>query len=332
MLFPINFSRRVAWRGVIAACAMSCMTGLAFGAWPERPISLIVSYPAGGSVDYVARLIAPALGKKLGQQVIIENVSGAAGTIGAARVAAAKRDGYTLMLGSGSEVSIAPVINTGLRYDGLKDLAPVALVGTSPMVLVGGNGIGPKTLDDLIRYAKANPGKLSLATAGVGSPQHLLLEFINRQAGIDITHIPYRGAGPILNDVIAGRTELSILTLTTVLSQIEAGNLRGYAVTGKARALLLPNVPTLEENVALKGADFSLWFGVLAPQGVSEQIALQVNAAVRAALEQQDVKDGLKSQGIESVPGTSKAFAEFVKADSEKYRRIVKTANISIGK
>lgn len=319
-------------RGLKALCLAGLMlaSANASAAWPDKPITMVVSYGAGGSVDYIARLLAPRLSERLGQEIVVKNVGGAAGSIGAMQVAKSAPDGYTLMLGSGSEVAIAWAVNPDLKYNGLKDLAAIALVGTSPMVIVGNKGVAAGSLDALLDYARANPGALSLATSGVGTPQHLLLEYINRRAKTDILHVPYRSAGSILSDVMGGRVDLSILTLTTALTQLEGGKLQSYALTGKQRMDVLPGTPVLEENAALKDADFSLWFGLLAPGGTSKDIIERLNREVNAILEEPAIQKSLKEQGLDAGGGTSAAFADFIKKDSEKYQQIIKSANIVV--
>lgn len=323
-----NFLSRI--RKMATLTVLGVAATLSHAAWPEKPITMVVSYGAGGSVDYIARLVAPELSKRLGQPIVIENMGGAAGSIGAGRVTRSAPDGYTLMLGSGSEVAIAWAVNPNLTYNGLTGLTPISLVGTSPMVLVGNPNVPANSLDDLLRYAKANPGKLSLATSGVGTPQHLLLEYINSRAGSDIIHVPYRSAPSIMTDVLGGRVDLSILTLTSALTFLEAGKIKGFAVTGTESSPVLPKLPPLSRNPSLGGADFSLWFGLLAPAGLPAPITDRLHKELTAVLQQPSVRDSLKSQAIDVVPTTPAQFAEFVKADSQKYQRIIKAANIAV--
>ncbi len=291
---------------------------------------MVVSYNAGGSVDYVARLIAPALSQRLGQAIVIENVGGASGAIGAGRVVRSASDGYTLMLGSGSEVAIAWAVNPSLKYNGITDLTPISLIGTSPMVLVGNTTVPARTLDELLAYSKAHPGKLNLATSGVGTPQHLLLEYINRRTGSNIVHIPYRSASSILTDVLGDRVDLSILTLTTALSYLKSGKLQGYAVTGANASPILPKLLPLGKHTKLSGANFSHWFGLLAPAGLPGPITERIHRELAVVLQQPNIRDSLRKQGIDIAPSTPAQFAEFVKADSTKYQHIIKEADISV--
>lgn len=319
--------------GALPAAAFAGLVALApaaYAAWPEKPITLVVGYAAGGSVDAMARMVAQPLSERLGQPVVIENVGGAGGAIGAARVARSAPDGYTLMVGSGSEVAIAWAVNPSLKYNGLTDLTPIGLISTSPMVLVANSGVAVSTLDELLAYAKAHPGKLSLATSGVGTPQHLMLEYMNRRAGIDILHVPYRSASSIATDVIGGRVDLSILTLSTALPFIETGKMKSLAVTGTSASPLLPKVPTLSGNARLKGADFDLWFGLLAPGGLPAPMVERLHRELQAVLQRPDVQDSIRKQGMQAATMTSAQFADYVRADSAKYQRIIKDADITV--
>lgn len=298
--------------------------------WPDKPITMVVGYAAGGSVDVVARLISVPLGNRLGQPVVIENIGGAGGSIGATRVARAKPDGYTLMVGSGSEVAIAWAVNPSLKYNGLKDLAPVGLISTSPMVLVGNKTVPANNLASLLEYGKANRGKLSLATSGVGTPQHLLLEYINKKTGAEILHVPYRSAASIVQDVIGGRVDLSILTLSSALPFITAGTLQAFAVTGTQPAAPLPSVPSLTQYPGLQEDSFELWFGMLAPTGLPDAIAERLNTELNAVLQQPDVAEALKKIGMNVSAGTPGKFGAYIKADSNKYQKIIKDAGIVV--
>jgi tripartite-type tricarboxylate transporter receptor subunit TctC len=324
-----KFSRRTVL-ALVATALSFAMAPAASAAWPEKPITLIVGYAAGGSVDAMARLIATPLSQRLGQPIVVENQGGAGGAIGAARTARAAGDGYTMMVGSGSEVSIAWAVNPSLKYNGLTDLAPVGLISTSPMVLVGNKGVPASNLNSLLQYSKANRGKLTMATSGIGTPQHLLLEYIDRKTGADILHVPYRSASSIVQDVIGGRVDLSILTLSTALPFISSGQLQAFAVTGKEKSAALPGVPPLAQHQLLKEDAFDLWFGLLAPSGVPRAIIERVNKDLNAVLQQPDVVDAMKKQGMSVGAGTPAQFGAYIKADSAKYQKIIKEAGISV--
>lgn len=302
----------------------------AWAAWPEKPITLVVGYAAGGSVDAVARLVSAPLAERLGQSIVIENVGGAGGSIGATRTAQSAPDGYTFMIGSGSEVAIAWAVNPALKYNGLVDLAPVGLISTSPMVLVGNSKLPVNDLNGLLALAGTKADGLSLATSGVGTPQHLLLEYVNKKTGANILHVPYRSASSILQDVIGGRVDMSILTLSTALPYISSGQLKAFAVTGREPVDTLPGVAPLTQNAKLKDDVFDLWFGMLAPKGVDESIIKKMNQELNAVLQEPKVVRDLKKQGMAVAAGTPAEFGAYIKADSAKYQNIIKDAGITV--
>ncbi|WP_454723961.1 MULTISPECIES: Bug family tripartite tricarboxylate transporter substrate binding protein [Cupriavidus] len=313
-----------------AVAASLCLLAGAAGAagWPARPISLVVGYTAGGSVDLVARTIAPELGKRLGQSVVIENLGGAGGTIGAAKVVKADADGYTLLMGSGSEVSIARLTNPAVRYDGERDLAPVTFVGTQPMVLVGKPALPAKNADELIALARAQPGKLAYASSGVGTPLNLAGELIKQQGKVNITHVPYKGASAMSTDLLGGQIDLAVMVLSSALPHIQAGRVRAYGVTEAHRAQVAPGVPALAESSALKGVDMGVWFGLMAPAGTPHAVTERLNAEMQAVLALPDVKRKLAEAGVEVAPGGPAQFAAFVKRETARYKAIVQTAGI----
>lgn len=313
-----------------SATAVVALTASAAMAWPDKPVTFVVGYAAGGSVDAVARVISTPLASRLGQPIVIENVGGAGGSIGAAKAARARADGYTFLVGSGSEVAIAWAVNPGLKYNGLKDLAGVGMVATSPMVLVGNKSVPASDLNSLLQYSKSNTGKLTLATSGVGTPQHLLLEYINRRSGGEVLHVPYRSASTIMQDVVGGRVDLSVLTLSTALPFITSGQLRAYAVTSREPDTLLPGVASLTQAPSLKNDVFDLWFGVLAPAGTPKPMVERMNKELNAVLQLPEVRDALTKQGMLVSPGTPEQFSEYVRDDSAKYQRIIKEASIVV--
>ena len=299
-------------------------------AYPDKPINLIVGYGAGGSVDYIARKVAAGLEKQLGRQVVVQNFGGASGSIGAGKVVNAAPDGYTLLLGSGSEVAIAWQVNPALQYNGLKDLAPIALVATSPMVLLGNNKLSVNNLNELIAHSKSSSQGFTMATSGVGTPQDLLRAYINNAAGTKIENIPYRSAQSIFTDVISGRVDLSILTLSSALPYIASNQLKGFAVTGSKRSDALPNLPFLAENKDLAGANFGLWFGLLGPANLPKNIAEQLNKAVAEVTKDPALIADFKKQDLLIETGSVKDFTVFVKADADKYKSIIDKNNIRL--
>ena len=310
------------------AVLASAVTAHAQEGYPNKAVTLVVGYAPGGSVDLAARIIAPELSKRLGQPVIVENRGGGGGTIGAKLVVDAAPDGYTLLLGSGSEVSIARMTNSALKYDGQKELAPVGFIGTQPMVLVA-NPKQPFTSSaEFLDYAKKNPGKLNYATSGNGTPLHLAGELIKEQGSFFMTHLPYRGGAPAISDIMSGQIELGVLVLSTVLPQIKAGNMRAIGVTESKRAGSAPDIPALAELPAFKGVDMGVWFGLLAPAKTPPAIVAQLNRELNEALKQPDVVKKYQEAGFALRPGAPEAFSKFIADETIKYARIVKAANI----
>ncbi|WP_064574857.1 Bug family tripartite tricarboxylate transporter substrate binding protein [Cupriavidus gilardii] len=296
--------------------------------WPAKPITLVVGYTAGGSVDLVARTVAPELGKRLGQSVVIENLGGAGGTIGASRVVKAEADGYTLLMGSGSEVSIARLTNPAVRYDGEKDLAPITFVGTQPMVLVGKPTLPARNAGELIALAKAQPDKLAYASSGVGTPLNLAGELIKQQGKVGITHVPYKGASAMATDLLGGQIDLAVMVLSSALPHIQAGRVKAYGVTEAKRAAVAPDVPALAETPALKGVDMGVWFGLMAPKATPRAVVDRLNNEMQAVLAMPEVRKKLAEAGVEVAPANPAQFAAFVKRETAKYRTIVQAAGI----
>ena len=296
--------------------------------YPSKPITVIVGYSPGGSNDLIARTVSEELSKRLGQPVLVENAAGAAGTIGAAKTVRAPADGYTLLLGSGSEISIAKFTTPSIKYDGQKDLAPITMVGTQPMVLVGANNLAPKNTAELLTYARANPDKLSFASSGVGTPLHLTGELIKQKAKITMEHVPYKGAGPMLTDLLGGQIPLAVTVLSSSLQHIKAGKVKVYGVTETRRAAVLPDVPALAETKGLEGLDMSIWWGFFAPLKTPDEIVQRLNKELTEALKSPAVVQKLTESGVVLSARGPKDFAKFIDGETNKYRQIVQTANI----
>ena len=296
--------------------------------YPSKPITVIVGYSPGGSNDLIARTVSEELSKRLGQPVLVENAAGAAGTIGAAKTVRAPADGYTLLLGSGSEISIAKFTTPSIKYDGQKDLAPITMVGTQPMVLVGANNLPPKNTAELLTYARANPDKLSFASSGVGTPLHLTGELIKQKAKISMEHVPYKGAGPMLTDLLGGQIPLAVTVLSSSLQHIKAGKVKVYGVTETRRAAVLPDVPALAETKGLEGLDMSIWWGFFAPVKTPDEIVQRLNKELTEALKSPAVVQKLTESGVVLSARGPKDFAKFIDGETNKYRQIVQTANI----
>jgi tripartite-type tricarboxylate transporter receptor subunit TctC len=311
------------------ALLLSLPAAMAFADnYPSKPLTMLVGYTPGGSVDLVARSVADELGKHLGQPVLVENAAGASGTIAAAKAVRAPADGYTLLMGSGSEISIAKLTSSSVKYDGQKDLASITLVGTQAMVLVGANNLAPKTTDELMAYAKANPGKLSFGSSGVGTPLHLAGELIKHQAKISMEHVPYKGAGGMLTDLLGGQIPLAVMVLSSALPHIKAGKIKAFGVTEAKRSPALPDAPALSESKAVPGVDMGVWFGVFAPVKTPDVIVERLNREMNKVLNLPAVRNKLSDCGVVLAVRGPKDFASFVAAETSKYRQIVHTANI----
>jgi len=316
-------------RTLVPLFAAGCLAGTAIAdTYPSKPITIIVGYTPGGSVDLVARTISEELGKRLGQPVVVENAGGAAGTIGAAKAVRAAPDGHTLLLGSGSEISIAKLTSASVKYDGQKDLQPITLIGTQAMVLVGANNVAAKNTDELIAYAHANPDKLSFASSGVGTPLHLTGELIKQQAKIRMEHVPYKGAGPMLTDLLGGQIPLAVMVLSSALPHIKTGKIKVFGVTEARRAATLPDTPTLSESKALEGVDMGVWFGLFAPAKTPEAITARLNKELVEVLKIPAVSSKLSESGVALSVLGPKDFAGFIAKETAKYQKIVQTAGI----
>ncbi len=324
---PNHASRRLIL--AIATCAglTSLSSPAAAQTWPAaKPITLVVGYPAGGSVDLVARTIAEPLSKRLGTPVVVENVGGAGGTIGAQKVVNAQPDGYTLLLGSGSEVSIARLFNTAVKYNGETDLAPIGLIGTTPMVFVAGPKAGVKTMDEALAKAKREPNRLSFASSGVGTPLHVSGELINMLGGTTFRHVPYRGAAQMVQDVLGGNVEFSVFVLSSALPHIESGKMIPLGVTTPNRSRAAPQIPALAEHPRLKGYDMNVWFGLFGPAKLPAPMTARLNKELGEVLREQDVWQKLQKAGISNDGGSPKALTDFIKSETTRVRSVVTQA------
>ena len=314
----------------LAAGAALLLAGhAALAAWPEKPITLVVPFAPGGSSDNVARTIAPLLGEKLGQPVVIENVGGAGGMLGTQRTVRAPADGYTVLVGSGSEILINKVINPALAYDGIRDLTPVNFLATGPMVLVGKPGLPPANVRDLIQYARARPGALSYASAGNGTPMHVAGELLKMRAGIFLTHIPYRGAGPALVDLMGGQIDLGVSTLSAAQPYIRAGKLKAYAVTSAKPSELAPDIPALGMVPGLEGFDLGVWFGLFLPAKTPADVVQKLQAAAQQVMADPGVRKKLADLGLVASGASADVLRKFMAAEVEKYQAVVKAARIT---
>ena len=298
-------------------------------AYPDRPIKLIVPYPPGGATDVIGRILAKNLGESLGQQVLVENRGGAGGNIGAEAVAKANPDGYTLLMGAVTSHSTMATLEKGkLRYDLLKDFTPVMIVGSVPLVVVVNPNVPVRTLKGLVDYAKANPDKLNYASSGAGAPQRMGAEIFQKEAGIKITHVPYKGSGPAMTDLVAGQVNMMVETVPAALPFITAGQLRPLAVTTAKRISMLPDVPTTAES-GMPALEVSSTFGVLAPVGTPVAIIDQLNSAIAKLLVNPEVKEAFLKQGVyAATPTKPKQSAELLAGEVKRWEKVIKEADI----
>jgi tripartite-type tricarboxylate transporter receptor subunit TctC len=307
----------------VLACALAvACAGAAAQAYPSKPVRLVVPFPAGGATDVLARAISLYAADKLGQPIVIDNKPGAGGAIGSDMVAKADPDGYTLLIATGSTHSIGPVINPRLPYNVERDFAPVIDIAKTTAVMVVPASLPVKNLADFIALAKASPGKLNFGSSGNGTVSHLSGELFKAQAGVYLTHIPYRGTGLVFNDMVSGQVHMLMDNFITAQPQIKAGRLRVLGVTSLERLPFMPEVPTLNEQ-GLKDFEVSNWFGIYAPHGTPADIIERVNAAYNQALRDPELRKRLSTLGAVPTGGTPQQMAAVVTADTLKWRRLI---------
>jgi tripartite-type tricarboxylate transporter receptor subunit TctC len=295
--------------------------------YPSQPIKLIAPFPPGGSVDITARIIAGPLADQLGTRIVIENRSGASGNIGMEMAARAAPDGYTIVLNTIPLVTNRNLFDK-LTWDPIKDFAPIGMVATSPHVLVVHTKVPASNLDELLRLARASPGKLSYASAGVGTTFHLCGEMFKDSTGTYILHVPYRGGGPALQDTLGGQVDMSFPTLAAAVPHVKAGTLRALAVTGAKRSELLPDVPTLQE-AGVKDAQFTQWLALLAPAGTPPAVVARLNTALKNALNTKEVRDKFQASAFEPLVTTPDEAGTFIASEATRFTKLIKTRGIT---
>jgi tripartite-type tricarboxylate transporter receptor subunit TctC len=295
--------------------------------YPEKPLRLIVPFPPGGAADILARGLGPKLGAELGQHIVVDNRPGANGVIGFDVVAKAAPDGYTLLMGFTTGVAVNPLLVAKASYDPVRDFAGVSMLARTPMVLIANPAFQANSVQELIVLAKTTPGKISYGSPGTGNPNHLAGELFKSTAGIDLVHIPYKGAALVITDVIAGHVPIAFVTLAAGLPQVRTGKLKALAVTGDKRASAAPGIPTMAE-AGLPGLELSEWFGILVPAGTPKPVISRLNQAIVKAVQSPEVQGRFVEQGLEPVSTSVDEFAAVIRADIDKLSKIIKRAGI----
>jgi tripartite-type tricarboxylate transporter receptor subunit TctC len=307
------------------ALAASAVTAFAF---PDKTVTLVVPFPPGGSTDAIARVLSQELAKSLGQSFIIDNKPGATGTIGAAFVKRAPADGYTLFVSSLGPFVIAPHLIKGVQYDALKDFDPITVLVQAPNVLVVPAASPVKNLNDLMGDLKARPGKVSFASSGNGSSDHLSAELLWQQTGTNGLHVPYKGGGPAINDLLGGQVDAAFVNINSIIQHIKAGKVRAVGISSAQRNPLLPEVPTLAEQ-GVKGAEVQSWQAVAGPRGLPADVKAKLHGEIKAALNDPAVKDKLLAQGFEIVANTPDEFAKFQAVEFAKWKNLIEARKIT---
>ncbi len=291
--------------------------------YPARPLRLIVPTAPGGGTDFTGRLVAAKLSETMGQQVVVENRGGGGGSVGADNAAKATADGYTLLLGSIATHAVNPALYKKLPYDHLKDFASVSLIGTVPNALVVHPSVPVKSMQEFITYAKANPGKINYGSSGVGSPPHLSMELLRSMTGINLVHVPYKGAGPALADLLGGQVQAMCTSLAGLINFVKSGRVRALGVTTAKRNPQLPDVPTIVES-GVPGYEVTIWYAVFAPVATPKAIVDKLNAEMVKALNSSEMKERMALQGMDPAPSTPAELTAFVKVETAKWAKAAK--------
>lgn len=329
MSLPLSSLRRTL---LVAAFALAASAATAQTVdYPSRPVTVIVPFSAGGSVDAAARLVLQKVGERMNQTFVIENVVGAAGTIGTQRAVRAPADGYTLLFAVASPINMAPLVQPKLvKYDALRDLTPVAQVATSPFVLVGNPKVAAKDTAELIQVARQNPGKLSYGTDGVGTSMHVTVEMIRQRAGVELMHVPYRSGPQVLTELAAGLLDLAVMPVTLVQPFIKDGKVRAYGVTSKQRFPSLPDTPALAEVPVLQELDVDAWYGLFAPAQTDAAIVTRLAREVAAVLADADLARSMRTAGLRPAPQDPAQFAATIRKERQALSAVISAANIKI--
>ncbi len=308
--------------GALAAAALALVPlGACADAWPSKPLKIVVPFSAGGSTDTVARILADKLAQRLGQGVIVDNKAGAGGQIGSEYVARSAPDGYTMLMGTSSTLAIAPYVYRHLSYDPNRDLAPVSLLGTADILVVVNPKVPVRSVRELVAYAKAHPGKLTFASGGNGSISHLLGEWFNSMAGVQMLHVPYKGDAQMVNDLLAGQVDLAFGTAVAWLPHVKTGKVVALAVTNPKRSTTEKELPTVSES-GVPGYEAVQWFGIAVPRGTPQEIVDRLDAEIRKIVQEPDVRAKFTQLGFDVVGDTPTEFAAFLRSENAKWQHI----------
>ena len=313
----------------LCAIALLAAGTVAAQTYPAKPLRWIVTYPPGGPTDVVARTVGAKLTEAWHQQVVIDNRAGAGGIIGTELAAKAAPDGYTLLFGTSAGLCINPALSSKLPYDPVRDFAPITLVVVNPQLLVTNVSVPARTVKDLIALAKAKPGQLNYASVGPGTPNHLGMELLKTLTGINVVHVPYKGTGPAVTDLIAGHVQMMFNSMPSVLTQVKAGKLRAIAVGGANRSRAVPDIPTVAES-GVPGFDYVTWYGLLAPAKTPKEIVQKLNEAVVKILSDPEMSNWLVSQGAEPAATTPAQLARYMEIETERWKKVIIAAHIKM--
>ena len=314
---------------LLALAAILASTFALAQGYPNRPIKVVVPWPPGQATDVAARIVSEGMSPGLGQQLVIDNRAGAGGTIGSEFAARATPDGYTILAGSSGPISISPLLQK-LPYDPAKDFEPIALMVSTPYVLVAHPSLPANTVQEFIALVRNNPGKYNFASSGTGATAHLVAELFNASANLKATHVPYKGSAPALTDIIAGHVTYAFETSAAVVGHVKAGRLKALAVSSAKRAIALPEVPTVEESANLPGFDMRAWIGFIAPAGIPKEARARLAAETQKVLANPETRARLIAAGLEPGDLTPEEFADFLRKQSERFGAIIKAGNIKV--
>lgn len=311
-----------------AALAVAPACAIAAQPYPNHPVRLVVGYAPGGTADLLARALSERLGALLGQPVVVDNQPGSAGTAGADAVAKAVPDGYTIGLGTAGNLAIRPAVQSAIPYDARRDLQPISLLATVPNVLLVSPSLPVATVDQLIAYAKAKPGTLAYASTGVGNSSHLTAELFKILTGIEMTHVPYRGSAPALNDLMSGQIQVMFDSMRAAIQHVRSNAVRALAVTGRVHSPWIPDLPTMAE-AGIVGCEFTSWYGVFGPKGLQAAVVERLHDEVVHAMETPEVKARIVQFGAEPVASTAAEFAQRLDVEIAKWAKVAKSAGIT---